>query len=349
VSARRPIPTIAWILAGGTALALVALDVQLLRDHGVQWFFRAGDPVFYRAVARAPFGNGHSVAALAEAGEAPYRYGRIGMPLLAWLLGLGRPGAVEWTLGALHQLGLVAIPFLAATLLDGYGAPAIGGAAVLAVPGLLAIYDRPYVEPFLIAILLLAVIALTKGRRRWAWCLVAAAILTKETAAIALVPLIWHELRMRKPREAAVWAGAVMPYAVWAGWVRVRVGEFPFLAKTPARAGALAFPGVGIHDVLVQKSPDHVIVVVMVLATIAIGLAAAWTARPFVGAGFAAVFALFAACFGANALRYEGDTLRLLALPQVFALLCLVVGWSALRAERPDRADLALSARNTDL
>lgn len=347
--ARQPIPPIAWMISAATAVSLAALDAQLLRDHGLQWFFREGDPVFYRAVARAPFGDGRTISVFAAVGEAPYRYGRIGMPFAAWLLGFGRPGAVGWTLVLLHQLALVAIPLLAATLLVTYGAPAIGGALAFAAPGLLVIYDRPYVEPFLIALLLLVAIGVERGDTRSAWCVLAFAILTKETAAFALLPLLWRAARRRSGREAAMWASAAVPYAMWACWVRVRVGSFPFLAVTPARRGALAFPGVGIHDVLAARTPDHVVIVGMVLATIAIALVAAWLARQFVVAGFAVAFAGLAACFGPAALTYEGEVLRLLAVPQVFAVVCLVVAWSAANRSKTTAEKLALSAPNADL
>ena len=53
---------------------------------------------FFRATALDPFGRGQAFRVAGFAAEAPYRYGRIGLPLLGWLLALGRPGLVPWTL-----------------------------------------------------------------------------------------------------------------------------------------------------------------------------------------------------------------------------------------------------------
>ena len=314
----------------------------------MQWFFRAGDPIFTRAVATAPFGNGHTVAALGDPGEAAYRYGRIGMPFAAWLLALGHPAAVTWSLVGLHHAAFIALPLLSTTLLEQYGAPAIGGAVVLAIPGLLAIYDRPYAEVVLVALLLATVLAVTTRRVRWAWCLLALAILTKETAAIAIAPMVWYSLRNRRPREAAAWCSALVPYLAWACWVRIRVGDFPVPGTDRVEKRALSFPGGGLRVVLRDKSSSAEIAF-LVLATVAVAIAGAWLARPSLLSGYALTFGLFAACAGPSTLRFSGETLRLLSVPQAFVTLSIIVGLWEQRRRDAHRSNVALSGSNAYL
>lgn len=93
------------------------------------------------------------------------------------------------------------------------------------------------------------------------------------------------------------------------------------------------------------KTPDYQPVVVMVLVTVALGLVGAWLARRFPIAGLAAAYAVLAACLGPNALRYAAETMRVLALPQVVALLCIVFAVTG-----PHDTEIhALSAPNADL
>ena len=147
----KRVPPVAWILSAGTAVALLVLAVPPLHTHGPSWFFHEGDAYLYRATARDLFGKGRAFAPVNRVPEIPYRYGRMGLPFLAWLLVLGRPGAVEWPLVGIHLAAIAAIPGLGAVLLDDYGAPPIGAAAVLLVPGLLVIYDKVYADTLLIA------------------------------------------------------------------------------------------------------------------------------------------------------------------------------------------------------
>ena len=118
----------------------------------------------------------------------------------------------------------------------------------------------------------------------------------------------------------------LLPYAAWCVWVRLRVGEFPFLAHTVSRTQAISWPGNGIHQVLAQKTPDHDTVVTIVLGTFVLCAAGAFAARRFPLGGLTAALAVLTVCLGVNALRYSEETLRLLTVPLVFAVLALAVG-----------------------
>jgi hypothetical protein len=340
---QKRIPPIAWVLSGGTAVAMLVLVTRALATDGEAVFFNEGDAYLFRLTARDLFGQGHAFAAVNRVSEIPYRYGRMGLPLLAWLLALGRSGWVTWSLIGIQVASIAAIPGLAATLLDDYDAPPIGGAVVLLVPGLLIVYDKVFADPLLIALILLAYLLDARGRPKRALAVLAYAVLVKEVAALALLPLLWRALRGRDLRRAAGVVGALLPYAAWCVWLRWRVGEFPFLSHTGATA--LSAPGVGIHDVIAAKTPNYQLVVAMVLVTVVLGLAGAWRARRFPIAGLAAAYAVLAVCLGTNALRYEAETMRVLALPQVVALLCVVLAVT----DRHEAETHALSASNAAL
>jgi hypothetical protein len=121
--------------------------------------------------------------------------------------------------------------------------------------------------------------------------------------------------------------------------VRVRIGQFPFLADTISRTNAMGPPGAGIRYALAEHTPDHVSVVSLVLVTIGLCCIGAFAGRRWPIGGLAAALAVLVACLGDNALRYSEETLRLLIFPIVVALLCIAVGaaraWISRSGVRP--------------
>ena len=335
-------PAIAWLLAAGTGLALAVFAAHTLNSDGIAGFFREGDASYFHATALDPFGTGHTFVVAGHASEIPYRYGRIGLPILGWLVAGGRPGLVAWGLVLVHLVAIAAVPGLAAVLLDEYNVPPVAGAVVLVSP-LLFVRSNVCAEPLLVACILLAYVLEAKGRRRSALAVLAFAILVKEVAVLALVPWVWRALRRGQMRTAAACAWVLVPYAAWSVCVRIRDGTFPFFAPTKSRSQALSWPGVGISRVLDRGTPQHVAVVSVVLVTVALGCIGAYAARGLALGGLAAVFTALTACLGENTLAFSAETLRLLVVPQVFILLCLAVAMHGRIRPRP--AAGAVSAR----
>ena len=54
-------------------------------------------------------------------------------------------------------------------------------------------------------------------------------LLTRETAVLALVPLVLLALRARQYRQVIVWSSTTVPLLLWYGWLRYRMGCWPFL------------------------------------------------------------------------------------------------------------------------
>jgi hypothetical protein len=322
--AHRPIPPIAWVVAGGTGLALLALSIPTLHAHGNATFFHEGDATFYRAVALDPFGKGAAFTRHGYGFEIAYRYGRIGLPFTAWTLAFGRAGLIPWTLVIVNLVSIAAVPGLAVVLADEYGAPPLVGAAVLCSP-LLFIRGVVEAEPLLITLILLAYVLESRNQRRGALVTFACAILVKESAVLALLPWLWKSARGRDVKGFAEHAATGIPYAAWCIVVRIRAGEFPFLARTPSRADAIGWPGAGIRKVLAGDAPHDSTAVVLALIAIALCCAGAFAARRVPIGAFAGVLAAFFLCLGPFALRYSAEVFRLLSLPFVFAVLCLAV------------------------
>jgi hypothetical protein len=333
-SPRKPIVPSAWVLSGATGAAVVALAVMRLVAGGESQFFSTGDPRLFLLTTRDLFGTGHGYAALGFASEIPYRYGRMGLPLLAWLFAFGRPALVAWTLIGINLGALTAIPGLASVLLDEYGAPPQAAAFILVLPAFVVLYGNVFSDPLLIVLLLLAFLLDARHHHGTALALLAYAVLVKEIAVLALFPMLWRAVRRHKWRDAGIVTSAVAPYAAWCIWLRWRVGEFPFFAQTQARKGALGLPFVAFHHTMAHPSGHDTVLLATVMATIVLGIAGAWFARGTQIGGLAAVYTIVSVSLGSEPLRLFGEGLRVLLLAQVFGVLALAVGLRARPSSR---------------
>jgi hypothetical protein len=331
------------VLSGGFAVALFVLAQRKVALDGQAQFFHDGDSHFYLLTARSLLGRGTTFGHHAAA-EIPYRYGRVGFPLVAWVLALGRPGLVGWSMIAVYLGAMAAIPGLAATLLAEYGVPPIRAAYVLLTPGLLLMTGLVYAEALQIALILLACVFEARRHRRAALVTLAFAVLVKETSLLALLPWVWSAWKRRDSRQLAGCVAVLLPYVLWSTWVRVRIGEFPLLAHTYSRSGALSAPFVGFRDAFVANSPNHTFIVTVTLLTFAIGVAGSWAARGYWIAPITAAFTALIPCYGPSALYYVLENLRLLSVPTVLAILCLVIARSS-EKRAPDDAWAAAPRR----
>jgi hypothetical protein len=343
---RKAVPPEAWLLSGGTAIALTTLAVMLVSSRGHLQFFDSGDPRMFLLTARDLFGTGHGFAAAGRQSEIPYRYGRMGLPLLGWLLALGRPSLVGWTLIGVNLVALSAIPGLAATLLAEYDAPPAAAGFILVLPAFLVLYGSVVSDPLVIALLFLVYLLDRRSHFRAALVVLACAILVKEIALVALIPLLWRAVQQRAWRDAGLVSSTVLPYAAWCIWLRWRVGEFPFLAHTVSRSGALGLPFAGIYDTLVHQPLDTPVILAVLAATVVLGAAGAWYGRGTQIGTLAALYTVVVLCLGPEALKFIGETLRVFLLPEVFGLLALVIGLH--RRAKPRETPGVMSASLVD-
>jgi hypothetical protein len=303
------------LAVGGVAIALgAALMGMAARANPAELF--SHDALAYRLVAENPFADGSVLAFGIRTTGTAYRYGRVGYPLLAWILALGQSRFVGWTMGLVSLVSVGGIGAIAAELCDRRGHSPWRGLGVLAAPALLLSMGVLFAEPLAIGLMLLLYLLWIDQRFRAAAVVGALLVLTRETAVIALVPLVWHAWRAGERRLAIRLAStALVPYLAWSVWVRVRVGQFPFLDNASSARAAIGPPLLGY-----AHRPNLVIAG----ATIVTVVLAVWLLRanPWTPVTQGALlFALIPVCFTAMALQYTGDTLRIMGPAQALALL----------------------------
>lgn len=312
------------LVLGVASTAVAALVVAaLIATKGRQSLFR-NDAEFFWLVARNPFADGAIFRPFAhEMGDA-YRYGRILFPLLAWVLALGRPGAVQWTLILVDLISFGAVVALAAELVARRGATVERGLAVLLTPAMWFALVLAVSEPFVLALVLAIYLLDQDGHRVGVLVLGALLLLAREVAVLALVPLVVRDGRTGA-RAAMPWLLVAAPLLGWWAWVRLHVGDWPFLDPSISRREALALPFAGPATVIrAGANSDHVVAFVLGAITVALGI---WVAarRPWFPVSHAALlFSCLVVVFGANAWRYPGEAIRLMGPAQALALLCVV-------------------------
>ncbi|MFQ6101590.1 MAG: AZOBR_p60025 family cell surface glycopolymer formation protein [Anaerolineae bacterium] len=158
-----------------------------------------------------------------------YRYQRILYPLLAWVLALGRPGAVAWTLIALNVAALAGGTYFTERLLAARGVSRWYALAYGLYGGLVAGLRLDLTEPLAYGLLQAALWAWEKreaeGRKQEAgfrvsrftsYVLLALAALTKETTLVAVTGLLLYLVLGRRWREAVKLGLVVgLPFVAW--------------------------------------------------------------------------------------------------------------------------------------
>ena len=292
--------------------------------HARHNMLRISDGPFFLAVGRHPFAGGGLPGNPLVYGVA-YRYGRILFPLTGWLVALGRPSWVPATLVGVYVVSFGAWVAFAAEHLRRNGRRPVLALWILALPFALLAFIQPVLvsEPMAGALLLLVYLYEREGRRRAALAVAALLILTREPMVLALLPLMWTGWKARRVAAMRDWALVVAPYAAWMMWVRLRVGQFPFLDPSISRRQALAVPFVGWTSVL-RSGPSGtqevgvVIALVTVLAAVVIALRGRWR-YPLTHGALA--LCLIVPFLGVSVFRFSGEAVRVLAPIQSVLLI----------------------------
>jgi hypothetical protein len=176
-----------------------------------------GDGQVYRYIARHLFGPPGPITA------APVQYGRIGLPSLLWLLSGGSGNAMPYVQPIVMMLSGGAIAAATAALLPG---SLVVSAAPFAALGLSASLAGGFTEPLAVALCLCALVLIERDRWGPATAILAAAILTKETALAVVGGIIIWQL-LRREYKGLVVIASVVPYLAWGLYVASRYGAFP--------------------------------------------------------------------------------------------------------------------------
>lgn len=234
----------------------------------------------------------------------PVRVQRIGYPLAAALLSLGQERAIPWALVVVNLIAVAVGTALFTRLLRRHDLNpwwsllfALNSGQILAVQMDLAL-------PMVLALTAGAYVCWEERRVGAASILLAAALLTRESAVLLLIPLIVAELAGRRWRALGVLCLPVAAYFAWqvalcfwlgAGGMGVSAGQVvvPGVGMAMALRGAVASVGQGLAAMARQAS----VVAVMVLIVGAL-VVSAWRLRRGydVYTGGVLAHALFALC-----------------------------------------------------
>ena len=231
---------------------------------------------------------------------------------------------------------IAAVPGLAAVLLGDLGAPPIAAVGVLLAPGLLFSSQHVYADPLLIALLLGACVLDGRGRHGRALAVIAAAILVKEVAVLALVPWVWRALKQRDRTALVRAAGALaalcrlVPSGSACGSANSRSSHTRIRARARSR-----FRSWGCARAISAHTPGVAGMVAMTAVTVALGAVAARLGRGTRIGDLAGVYTVLTVCLGMNTIAYPLECERVMAVAEVFALLCIAVEVTAQRRPQP--------------
>jgi hypothetical protein len=313
----------AIVLGGMATVAIVAIMIAVLFDQGYDAFLRSDAETFYR-VALDPFGDGHVFTGTKDTGTA-YRYGRILFPLIAWCLAVGQPALVRISIPVLYVGAIMLVATLAATQSELAGRSPIVGLAALLVPS--AFLTVPILVPefFVAGLILLTYRLAAIHRDRAALAAAALLLLTRETALLALVPLMFGALRSRNWRRIVRWGTAVIPLLIWYVWVRLRIGVWPFHDPEVPPSRALDVPVRSFLSKAWSSDAEAMLMFAAILGwmTILAGAIVAWRRRtPLAGAGLA--MAAWVLVFGPAQAEWPGEAVRLMLPAQLLIAVAAI-------------------------
>ncbi len=143
-----------------------------------------------------------------------YRYQRVLYPWLAWLLALGQPALVPWTLVAINFAAQVATVWLVERWLAAHGRNRWVALVVGLWAGLVMAVRLDLTEPLCFALVMAALHAQRQERMGLAALALALAILSKEIALLFLIALAASAALNQRWRDLWVLSLAAVPFLV---------------------------------------------------------------------------------------------------------------------------------------
>jgi len=197
----------------------------------------AYDGQFYWGIAVDPLATG---AVHHDFDKASYRYGHPLYGWLGWILSAGQARAAAAALAIVGLASLFAVATLATTLGLARGGSGWQGVVVALNPGLISSAAHDLAEPLAAFLLLGALAAHERGRRAFAWILLALLPLAKEPLLLVLgAVLVWEVVRGQRA-AAGIYLTAALPALAWWVYARVQLGAWFTTGDT-----ALGSPFVG--------------------------------------------------------------------------------------------------------
>ena len=319
-----------FVLAAGPYSHAGRVPRGLELIHGIGY-----DGQFYYRLALDP-ANLHRVA-YGITLDSPFRLERIAYPALAWLLALGRPGAVAWSLVAANVLALAVLGALGGALARQAGRHARGGLLLVAYFGFVFSLGRDLTEPLAAAGMVGGLLAYRAGRPLLAGGAFSVGALSRETVLVAVGALaLVRVLDVVRRRHRPGWPEAawVVPAAAFLGWqlvCRAVTSTVPLASNLRDNSGAVLRPLLhAVSSSVRQLSPHHAATDIWVaeLAVLAVFVAGALcsvgsTTAPVHERLALVLYAMSAATYSAYVWGDRND-LRTLVELYLFAVLVLL-------------------------
>src|SRR5262245_1252346 len=179
------------------------------------------DGQFYHYIAHDPFLQ----RGFASRIDAPrFRYRRILVPVLAWVLAAGNDRFIHIAYFALILFTIFLAALWTSALAQDFGRNPAWGCAVLLVPAVAVSMDRMTVDCALIA--LIAGIVFYARRSRWGtvWVLCVLACLVRESGFLVPAAILFWTVLHRRFRITALIAITPLPAVAWYWWLTNRTG-----------------------------------------------------------------------------------------------------------------------------
>ena len=189
------------------------------------------DGQFFYRLAINPADFAHTAYGITV--DQPYRFMRIGYPVITWLVSAGQRALVPWMLVAVNVAAIGALAWLGGHLARQGGRHAAWGLLLPGYFGLVTSLSRDTAEPVAAAFMVAGLLAVRARRPGLAAGLLAFAALTRETvmvavAALAIVRVTGLVRRRSRPgRDDLAWFVPAAVFAAWQVVIYAVIGTFP--------------------------------------------------------------------------------------------------------------------------
>lgn len=158
--------------------------------------------------------------------NAPYRYQRIGYPLLARVVALGQPDLIPWSLLLVNLVahGLGTYAFI--MLLDRFGKPRHYALIYGLWVGLIAAVGVDMPEPLAFALAIGSIVFFYQGRAFLAAVMITASVLTREALLPFMLAMLLASLWKRDRRHSLGLVTGLVVFAAWQLWLKLTFGDF---------------------------------------------------------------------------------------------------------------------------
>jgi hypothetical protein len=200
------------------------------------------DGQFFYRLALNPLNFHHTAYGITM--DRPYRYMRIGYPVLTWLVSLGQHSLVPVMLVAVNIAAIGALGYLGGVFAVRGGRHALAGLLLPGYFGLLTSLSRDTAEPLAAVLLLAGLLAVRDRRPVLAAVLLAYGALTRETVMVAVAAIAIVRVtgmlrgRTRPARDDLAWVVPSVAFVAWQVVVKAATGSIPLLADGGRNAGA---------------------------------------------------------------------------------------------------------------